>query len=101
MNFFMDLINHAAGYSQKYYDEHHTRITNEQLIQKYRAEYKQVKHDGAVLNKSELLGDKFPHCLLAIEGAHTLYRMQGCGDLARDYFDTIILRLNVSFILAS
>jgi hypothetical protein len=48
------------------------------------------------LNKSELLGDKYPHCLLTIEGAHALYRMKESGSLARDYLDTLILRLNVS-----
>ena len=96
MNFFMDLINHAAGYSHKYYDENHTRLTTEDLIQKYRAEYKKINNDTKTLNKSELLGDRYPHCLLAIEGAHTLYRMKECGNLARDYLDTLILRLNVS-----
>jgi len=39
MNFFLDLINHAAGYTNKYYDEMRDRVTNEELIQKYRQEY--------------------------------------------------------------
>ena len=55
-----------------------------------------MNHDTAALNKSDLLGDKFPHCLLVIEGVHALYKMNECGNLARDYLDTLILRLNVS-----
>jgi len=57
-----------------------------------------VKHDPDLISKSDMLGDKFPNCLLAIEGAHTLYQMKSCGDLARDYLDTLILRLNVSLM---
>jgi hypothetical protein len=38
MNFFFDYINHAAGYTHKYYDEHHQRLGTEALIEKYRNE---------------------------------------------------------------
>lgn len=72
MNFFFDYINHAAGYTHKYYDEHHQRLGTEALIEKYRVEKQKYNdHTQAELSaKSDLLGDKnYPHCLLVIEGA--------------------------------
>jgi hypothetical protein len=36
--FFLDLINHIAGYTEKYYDEHVAKLSHEDLVQKYRAE---------------------------------------------------------------
>ena len=93
LNFFFDLINHAAGYTDKYYEQHLSRTTQEQLIEKYRRESK--KHEGNPQD-SELLGDKHPHCLVVIQGAHTLYRMSGPENFSQDYLDALILRLNVS-----
>ena len=53
------------------------------------------------INESNLLGDKFPHSLLVIEGVQELFRMvdgkgqSGKGNLAVNYFDSMLLRLNV------
>lgn len=99
MNFFFDLINDVAGYTEKYYDEFKERQTIEQLIQKYRAEYKRTEQTDSI-KTSKLLGDLYPHCLLVIEGADQLFKMtQGSPGLARDYLDTLILRLNVRLFL--
>lgn len=38
MNFLMDLINHIAGYTHKYYEELRDQIDHEGLVQKYRSE---------------------------------------------------------------
>jgi len=97
MNFLFDLINHASGYTHKYYDEHHQRLNTEQLIAKYRKEKKKFNEKSAaeLSAESEILGDKnYPHCLLVIEGAHQLYRMKSAGMLPSDYIDSLILRLN-------
>lgn len=57
------------------------------------------------INESNLLGDKFPHSLLVIEGVQELFRMvdgkgqSGKGNLAVNYFDSMLLRLNVSYLL--
>ena len=62
------------------------------MVKKYRAE-----KDNAA--KSDLLGDKHPHCLMVLEGVHKLFRMyrsQSKGHLSVDYLDTLILRLTVS-----
>ena len=93
MNFFFDLINHAAGYTDKYYDDQSERVSIEDLIRKYRNEKK--KHESNI-QASLLLGDHNPHCLLVLEGVHELYRMSGPGNMTQDYLDAIILRLNVS-----
>jgi len=90
MNFLFDLVNHAAGYTEKYYDEQREKITEEGLIAKYRKDKKKYANN---LQESPLLGDRYAHCLLVIEGVHELYRM---NPLAQDYLDTMILRLNVS-----
>lgn len=66
------------------------------MIAKYRAE-KQLYADKtqAELSASELLGDRdYPHCLLVIEGAQELYKMNAAGMLPSDYLDSLILRLN-------
>ena len=73
LNFFFDLINDCAGYTDKYYKETHDRITTEQLIQKYRRE--KEKHIDTQFKDSPLLGDHYPHCLLVFEGVEKLYRM--------------------------
>lgn len=64
MNFFFDLINHIAGYTDKYYDEHRDKIDHEGLVTKYRAE--KDAFDGKI-QESPLLGDRHPHCLLVLE----------------------------------
>lgn len=46
MNFFFDLINHAAGYTDKYYDDQSERVSIEDLIRKYRNEKK--KHESNI-----------------------------------------------------
>jgi hypothetical protein len=38
MNYFFDLINHCAGYTDKYYNEHHKRISMNDLALKYKKE---------------------------------------------------------------
>ena len=76
MNFLMDLINHIAGYTIKYYDEIEEKMDLEDLVKKYRAEKEKYTKD---INESPLLGDKYPHCLMVIEGVQELYRMRGCG----------------------
>lgn len=38
MNFFFDLINDIAGYTEKYYQEMKGQISHEELILKYRKE---------------------------------------------------------------
>jgi hypothetical protein len=96
MNFFFDLINHAAGYTDKYYDHHLTRHTPEQLVQKYRKD--KIKYEGNLAD-SKLLGDRHPHCLLVLEGVQALYKMTTPDDLPQDYLDAMILRLQVSHFL--
>ena len=69
MNFLFDLINECAGYTSKYYDEIGAgKLNYQQMVRKYRKD-----KDNAA--KSELLGDKHPHCLMVIEGVHKLFRM--------------------------
>ena len=69
MNFFFDLINECAGYTEKYYEEMGAgKMTLKQMMKKYRPE-----KDRAA--SSELLGENYPHCLLVIEGVEKLYRM--------------------------
>ena len=80
------------------------KVSYEQLIQKYRSEKARYQESG--YKESELLGDKYPHCLLVIEGVEKLYRMGArykhhdpewnSDTLASDYLDTMILRLDVS-----
>ena len=80
------------------------QVEYEDLIVKYRAEKEQHKETNFA--NSEILGDKYPHCLLVIEGVEKLYRMgarykehnsDGNSDtLASDYLDSLILRLDVS-----
>lgn len=65
MNFLFDLINHISGYTEKYFDENFDKISHEELIQKYRAEMSKYENK---INESNLLGDKYPHSLLVIEG---------------------------------
>lgn len=90
MNFFFDLINDVAGYTHKYYHELTEHIDHEGLIKKYRAEKEKY---GENINESALLGDKHPHCLLVMESVQELMRMKGCDNLAKDYLDSVILRL--------
>ena len=65
---------------------------------KYRADHSKYENK---LNESELLGDRHPHCLMVLESCQELFKMQdGCGNmgkgnLAMNYLDTLILRLNV------
>lgn len=62
------------------------------MVTKYRKE----KNAGKV-EKSALLGDNHPHCLMVIEGVEKLFRMykaQSKSHLSVDYLDTLILRLN-------
>ena len=85
------------------------QIEYEELIVKYRAEKEQHKETN--YENSEMLGDKYPHCLLVIEGVEKLYRMgarykvhnpDGNSDtVASDYLDSLILRLDVSKYLLS
>ncbi len=70
-------------------------MNHEQLITKYRSEREKR---GDSINESNLLGDKYPHCLLVIEGAQELMKMKACDRLAQDYLDTLLLRLVVSLI---
>jgi hypothetical protein len=44
------------------------------MIKRYRQE--KIKFE-ANIQKSPLLGDHHPHCLLVIEGAHESYRISG------------------------
>lgn len=99
LNYFLDLINHCAGFSDKYYNESHKRIKNHELIEKYKKE--RELHEASKFVESELLGEKYPHCLMVIEGIQHLVRMPNAGTLPLDYFDTMILRLNVSFLSLS
>lgn len=66
MNYLFDVINEVAGYTQKYYDESTDIVDHEGLVKKYRAE--RLKYTDLGLEKSELLGDHNPHCLMVIEG---------------------------------
>jgi hypothetical protein len=99
MNFLFDLINHISGYTEKYFDEHFDLVTHEDLVQKYRAE--KSKYENKI-NDSPLLGDRYPHSLLVLEGVQELFKMvdgngqSGKGNFAVNYFDHMILRLNVS-----
>ena len=69
MNFLFDLINECAGYTTKYYEELGAgKLTIDEMVTRYRKE----KDDPT---NSELLSDKYPHCLLVIEGVHKLFRM--------------------------
>lgn len=101
MNFMFDLINHIAGYTSKYQEEHIDKVSHEQLVEKYRAEFLKYENN---LNESPLLGDRHPHCLLVLEGmgpeflkAANPYSSEGTGsaNLARNYLDSLILRLMV------
>ena len=100
MNFFFDLINECAGYTEKYYSEIGSgKLTYSQMVKKYRKE----KESGDV-STSELLGDHYPHCLMVIEGVEKLFRMyraRSKSHLPVDYLDTLILRLNVSALDAN
>ncbi|CDW78409.1 UNKNOWN [Stylonychia lemnae] len=93
MNFLFDLINHIAGYTHKYYGEHIDVINQLQLVQKYRQEKETFKDN---INQSDLLGDKYLHCLIVMESVQELYNMKSCGNLAIDYFDSLLLRLHNS-----
>jgi hypothetical protein len=73
LNYLLDLVNHCAGYSDKYYDEHHKRLNSQQLHEKYKQE--KALHEQNNFKDSPLLADKYPHCLLVIEAAHTLFEM--------------------------
>ncbi len=42
LNFLFDLINHIAGYTEKYYDELKDKVSHEELVKKYREEL--MKH---------------------------------------------------------
>lgn len=53
------------------------------------------KEGGNSLAKSELLGDKYPHSLIVMEAVQELFRMKGCGMMAKNYLDSMILRLLV------
>jgi hypothetical protein len=63
MNFFFDLINEIAGYTEKYYEETRDVISHEGLIMKYRAEKAKFDQKQA----GTLLADDSPHCLMVIE----------------------------------
>lgn len=95
MNFLFDLINECAGYTDKYYSELGAgKLNYNQMVTKYRKE-----RDSGDVQKSALLGDNHPHCLMVIEGVEKLFRMyksQSKSHLSVDYLDTLILRLNVS-----
>ncbi len=75
----MDLINHIAGYTNKYYDEIKEKVSHEELVYKYRAERDKYFNN---LNESDLLGDKYPHALMVFEGIHELYNMKNCENYA-------------------
>ena len=81
MHFLFDLINHVAGYTDKYYKEMAHRINHEGLIEKYRNERKKYEQQGGAtavnFQDSDLLGDKYPHALMVIESLHELMNM--CG----------------------
>ena len=77
LNYFLDLINHCAGYTDKYYNEHHKRIKNHELIEKYKKE--KELHEDNNFKDSKLLGDNYPHCLLVIEGIQNLLKMPCAG----------------------
>ena len=94
LNYFLDLINQCAGYTDKYYNEHHKRVKNHELVEIYKKE--REIHERNQFKESALLGDIYPHCLMVIEGIQTLIKMKSAGSLPLDYFDTLILRLNVS-----
>ena len=72
MNFLFDLINHISGYTEKYFEEHFDKISHEDLIQKYRAEKTKYEHK---INDSPLLGDRYPHSVLVLEGVQELFKM--------------------------
>lgn len=112
MNYLFDLINEIAGYTEKYYDESLENIDHAGLVKKYRAE--RTKYTDSGLNKSKLLGDHHPHCLMVIEGIQELHKMAGCNictripgkpapehalpvtptrSLAQDYLDALVIRL--------
>lgn len=94
MNYFFDLINEISGYTYKYYNETKDVIDHEGLIQKYRAE--KIKYEKDI-NKSPLLGDKYPHSLMVLESVQDLMKMPGPfvkgENLAVNYFDQLILRV--------
>lgn len=92
LNYFMDLINHCTGYTEKYYDEHHKRITMNELVDKYRQE--REAHESTNYQESNLLGDKHAHCLLVMEGIQKFFTLPAAGKLPMDWLDTLILRLN-------
>ena len=75
MNFLFDLINDIAGYTMKYYDETKEIIDHEGLIKKYRSEKERCAKEDIPLAESELFADKYPHCLVVIEGIHKLLEM--------------------------
>ena len=77
MNFLFDLINELAGYSMKFYEESTDKIDHDGLVKKYREERK--KYTDVGLDKSELLGNHHPHCLMVIEGLQDLVKMKGCN----------------------
>jgi hypothetical protein len=93
LNFLFDLVNHISGYTEKYYDD--MTVKHADLVARYRAE--KDTYEGRI-NESPLLGDHHPHCLLVIEGCQRFFEMSPHGDknLARNYLDTMILRLNVT-----
>lgn len=113
MNFLFDVINHISGYTGKYYDETKELMSHDDLVRKYRAE--RDKYEGKDINQSNLLGDKYPHSLLVIEGVHELLQMPGSDikvggftedrnlqfalpvhqtrSLASEYLDALLLRV--------
>ena len=68
MNFLFDVINDIAGYTEKFYDEIQEKMSHDDLVQKYREERERCSSAGISYDKSDLLGNKHPHCVLAIEG---------------------------------
>ncbi len=70
MNFFFDLINECAGYTSKYYDEIGAgKLSYDQMVKRYRKE----RESAGGPESSDLLSDKYPHCLMVLEGVESLY----------------------------
>lgn len=116
MNFLFDVINHISGYTEKYYEETAERMTHDDLVRKYRTE--RDRFQGKDINQSKLLGDRYPHSLLVLEGVQELLQMPGSEvkvggftekqesqfalpvnqtrSLAREYLDALLLRMQTS-----
>ena len=81
LNFYFDLLNDIAGYTSKYYDE--MQMTHEEWEKSMVPKWGQTK--------DPYFDQSFPHILIHIENAECLNRHY--DQWARDYLDTIILRM--------